>query len=45
MDLAERRIVTIPAADWEQFTTWMDEPPKEVPQLRDLAAHKPAWQD
>jgi len=45
MDVLERRIVTIPATDWEKFETWLDQPAKEVPALRDLAAHRPAWQD
>jgi uncharacterized protein (DUF1778 family) len=45
MDLTERRIVTIAAADWERFEAWVDQPAKDIPALRDLAAHRPAWQD
>ena len=30
MDLLDRRIVTIPAADWEKFEEWMNAPPKEL---------------
>ncbi len=45
MDVLERRIVTIPAADWEKFEAWVEQPAKDVPALRDLAAHRPAWQD
>jgi uncharacterized protein (DUF1778 family) len=44
-DLLERRIVTIPAEDWEKFEAWVDSPAKEVPALRRLSATRPAWQD
>ncbi len=44
-DLLERRIVTIPAEDWEKFEAWVDSPAKEVPALRKLSATRPAWQD
>jgi uncharacterized protein (DUF1778 family) len=44
-DLFERRIVTIPAADWAQFEEWVDAPARDVPALRKLAATRPAWQD
>jgi uncharacterized protein (DUF1778 family) len=45
MDLIERRLVTIPAADWEKFEAWVDQPAKDIPALRDLAERRPAWQD
>jgi len=45
MNLADRRIVTIPAVDWEDFVAWVNAAARDVPALRDLAAHKPAWQD
>jgi len=45
VELTERRMVTIAAADWEKFEAWVDQPAKDVPALRDLAAHRPAWQD
>lgn len=44
-DLFERRIVTIPADDWEEFEAWVSSPAKDVPELRRLAASRPAWQD
>lgn len=44
-EMLERRAVTIPAAQWAKFETWVDSPPKIVPALRDLANHKPIWQD
>ncbi len=43
MDLAEGRIVTIPAVEWEKFMAWVHAPSNDVQALRDLAAHKPAW--
>ena len=44
-DLLERRIVTIPAEQWEKVEAWVDAPAKEVPALRKLSATGPAWQD
>jgi uncharacterized protein (DUF1778 family) len=45
MELVDRRIVTIPAADWDKFEAWAHQPAKPVPALRDLASIRPAWQD
>jgi len=39
-DILGHRLVTIPAADWEKFESWMQAPVKDVPRLRDLAAHR-----
>ena len=44
-DILDHRLVTIPAADWERFESWVESPAKDVPALRDLAATRPAWQD
>jgi uncharacterized protein (DUF1778 family) len=44
-DLADHRIVTIPAENWEQVEDWVEAPAKDVPALRKLAAHRPPWQD
>jgi len=44
-DLLERRIVVIAADDWDKFEAWVDSPAKDVPELRKLAASRPAWQD
>ncbi len=43
-DILGQRIVTISAADWEKFEAWVEAPAKDVPALRELAAHRPAWQ-
>lgn len=45
IDVLDHRLVTIPAADWEQFESWVRSPAKDVPALRELAATRPAWQD
>lgn len=44
-DLLERRIVTVAAEDWNKFEAWVGSPAKEVPELRKLAASRPAWRD
>jgi uncharacterized protein (DUF1778 family) len=45
MELFDRRLVTIPVADWQRFEAWVSAPPRVVETLRDLAAARPAWQD
>ncbi len=45
MELLANPRITIPAADWEKFEAWAHAPAKSVPELRDLAATRPAWQD
>ena len=45
LEILDRRLVTIPAADWDKFESWTQEPAKFVPALRDLAAIRPTWQD
>lgn len=41
--MLERRVVTIPAADWEAFEAWAREPARDIPALRELARRKPTW--
>jgi uncharacterized protein (DUF1778 family) len=43
-DLLERRIVIIPAKDWEAFEAWANRPPQEIAALKDLARKVPTWQ-
>jgi uncharacterized protein (DUF1778 family) len=43
VDMLERRIVTIPAKDWERFEAWAAKPAREIPQLKDLARRPPTW--
>jgi uncharacterized protein (DUF1778 family) len=42
-DMVERRIVTIPAKDWERFEAWAAKPPRKIAGLRDLAHITPTW--
>jgi len=43
VDLLERRVVTIPAEDWEAFETWGKRPAEEIDGLKDLARKAPTW--
>jgi uncharacterized protein (DUF1778 family) len=45
MDVRDRRVVTIPAEEWEKFEHWIKAPAKKVAALRELAATRPTWQD
>jgi uncharacterized protein (DUF1778 family) len=42
-ELFERRIVTIPAKDWEAFEAWTKRPAVEIPALKELASKVPTW--
>ncbi len=42
-EMLERRIVTIPADDWEAFEAWTRQSARNVPALRELAGRKPTW--
>jgi len=42
-DMVERRIVIIPAKDWERYEAWAAKPPREIAGLRDLAHRPPTW--
>ena len=43
IDMLERRIVTIPAKDWEAFETWAEQPPQRIAGIEELARTDPAW--
>ena len=43
MDVLERRIVAIPAKDWERFEAWAARPAREIAGLKDLARKPPTW--
>ncbi len=45
MDMMDRRIITIPAEDWEKFEAWVHSPPRELPGLRKLLASRPVWEE
>jgi uncharacterized protein (DUF1778 family) len=42
-DVLERRIVTIPAKDWERFEAWASRPARQIAKLKDLARKSPTW--
>ena len=44
IEMLERRVVTIPAKDWEAFEAWIGRPAEAVPALAALARMKPTWQ-
>jgi uncharacterized protein (DUF1778 family) len=42
-DVVERRIVAIPAKNWEAFEAWANRPAEEIAGLKDLARTAPTW--
>jgi uncharacterized protein (DUF1778 family) len=42
-DVLERRIVTIPAKDWERFEAWAAKPARKIAGLNELARTPPTW--
>jgi uncharacterized protein (DUF1778 family) len=44
VDVLDRRIVTIAAADWDAFESWVLLPAQALPALQNLARKKPTWQ-
>ncbi len=43
-DVLDRRVITIPVADWDAFEKWAHRPGKAVPGLKQLAKVTPTWQ-
>ena len=43
LEVMERRIVTIPAKDWERFESWAKRPARDNPSLTELARRPPTW--
>lgn len=43
-EMLERRIITIPAKDWDAFEAWSQQPAQDIPGLKDLATKVPTWQ-
>ena len=43
-DALNRKIVTIPAEDWESFGAWLDRPADPNPALQRLMALTPSWE-
>jgi uncharacterized protein (DUF1778 family) len=42
-EVLERRIVLIPAKDWERFESWAAKPAREIAALKELARKPPTW--
>lgn len=43
VDFLDRRVVIIPARDWEAFEAWADRPPEKIAALESLARTAPEW--
>jgi uncharacterized protein (DUF1778 family) len=43
VDVLERRIITIPAKDWERFEAWARKPARKIAGLKDLALRPSTW--
>ena len=43
LDILERRIVVIPAKDWERFEAWAARPARDIAALKELAGKPPTW--
>jgi uncharacterized protein (DUF1778 family) len=43
LEVMERRVVVIPAKDWERFEAWAARPPRAIPGLKELARRPPTW--
>jgi uncharacterized protein (DUF1778 family) len=44
IEVLERRVVTIPAKDWEAFERWARRPGQEIAGLKALASTKAPWE-
>lgn len=45
LEIIDRRIVTIPAKDWERFEQWASRPAEDLPSLRKQLTRRPVWED
>lgn len=44
VEILDRRVVTIPAIEWEKFESWAKRPARNIKGLRDLAKRRTTWQ-
>ena len=44
IDVLERRIIIIPAVDWEAFEAWVNRPPQPLPAIAAMVHKPPTWQ-
>lgn len=45
IELMDRRVIEIPAEDWDKFMAWAESPPEDLPALRKLMASRPVWEE
>ena len=45
LEIMERRVVTIPAKDWERFEAWAAQPAREIAGLKELSSKTPTWRE
>lgn len=45
LEVMNRKVVTIPAKDWEKFEAWLRQPAKVNPALVELMNMKPSWEE
>lgn len=44
VEMLSRNVVTIPAADWDAFESWLHRPPEKIAALDELLRRKPTWE-
>ena len=44
MEILAKASVEIPAEKWEEFEMWLNEPPKVIPEVKELLNMKPLWE-
>jgi len=42
-EMLERRLVVIPAKDWERFERWAEKPARKIDGLQELSRRPPTW--
>jgi len=45
LEVLGQSVVTIAPEHWAKVEAWLEAPARDVPELAELAASKPAWQD
>ena len=44
LEVLDRRVIKIPAKDWEKFEAWVNEPGREIPELQRAANLRLTWE-
>jgi uncharacterized protein (DUF1778 family) len=45
IEFLERRAVSIPASDWEEFEAWAHRPARKIAALKKLLRTQPRWRE